>query len=100
MEKSSERDERMLLDADSLIGFRVEATDGHCGHVSHHTAGVGAGHLVVDTGVWIFGSIVKLPLSTIARVEPDPRTVWLTLSKEQLGAEYRRQTDAYYNIES
>ncbi len=39
-----------------LIGYKVEATDGSIGKVDKHSDDVTSSYLVVDTGVWIFGS--------------------------------------------
>ncbi|MCZ0978546.1 PRC-barrel domain-containing protein [Streptomyces diastatochromogenes] len=67
-----------------LIGYEVEATDGGIGKVDEHTDEAGAGYLVVDTGVWIFGKHVLLPASTIRRVDRAEETVHVDRTKEQI----------------
>ncbi|MFF0425360.1 PRC-barrel domain-containing protein [Streptomyces sp. NPDC004520] len=67
-----------------LIGYKVEATDGGIGKVDEHTDEAGAGYLVVDTGVWIFGKHVLLPASTIRRVDRVDETVHVDRTKEQI----------------
>lgn len=67
-----------------LIGFKVEATDGGIGKVDEHTDEAGAGYLVVDTGVWIFGKHVLLPASTVLRVDRDGETVYVNRTKDQI----------------
>ncbi len=70
----------------SLVGYRVEATDGHIGKVHEATDDVGAAYIVVDTGPWIFGRHVVLPAGTITRIVHDDRTVRLGLTKHQINA--------------
>lgn len=67
-----------------LIGYKVEATDGHIGKVDKHSDEVGAAYLVVDTGVWIFGKEVLLPAGTITRIDHDDRKVFVGRTKEQI----------------
>ncbi|WP_329113424.1 PRC-barrel domain-containing protein [Streptomyces sp. NBC_01353] len=67
-----------------LIGFKVEATDGSIGTVDEHTDEAGAGYLVVDTGVWIFGKHVLLPASTIQRIDRANATVHVSRTKDQI----------------
>ena len=51
-----------------LVGYDVEATDGHIGKIDEATYEVGSSYVVVDTGPWIFGSTVMLPAGTISRL--------------------------------
>jgi hypothetical protein len=39
-----------------LAGFEVEATDGRIGKVDKHSYEADSGHLIVDTGTWIFAA--------------------------------------------
>ena len=41
--------------ARDLVGFGLEATDGHIGKVDEATDDLGSSYVVVDTGPWIFG---------------------------------------------
>jgi hypothetical protein len=67
-----------------LIGFDVEATDGHIGKIDEATYDTGASYVVVDTGPWIFGKKVMLPAGTITRVDSDERKVYVDRTKEQI----------------
>ncbi|WP_245194552.1 PRC-barrel domain-containing protein [Kitasatospora phosalacinea] len=67
-----------------LTGYRVEATDGHIGKVDKHTADVGAGYIVVDTGPWIFGREVLLPAGTVTRVDDAEKTVWVNRTQDEV----------------
>lgn len=91
-----------------LVGYRVEATDGHIGKVDEATYDVGTSYLVVDTGPWIFGKRVMLPAGTVERVEVDEQKVHVDLTKDQIknsppldaaatsDTEYRDALDGYY----
>ncbi|MFJ3841332.1 PRC-barrel domain-containing protein [Streptomyces sp. NPDC090054] len=67
-----------------LIGFKVEASDGHIGKVDEHTEDVGSSYIVVDTGPWIFGKEVLLPAGTIVRVDAKEEKILVNLTKDQI----------------
>ncbi|MGW7312050.1 PRC-barrel domain-containing protein [Streptomyces sp. NPDC054865] len=67
-----------------LIGFKVEASDGHIGKVDEHTEDVGASYLVVDTGPWIFGKHVLIPAGTVVRVDVKEEKIHVNLTKDQI----------------
>jgi hypothetical protein len=67
-----------------LAGFSVEATDGGIGKVDEASHEIGSGHLVVDTGPWIFGKKVMIPAAAITRVDEGDRQVWVSLSKDEI----------------
>ncbi|MFI5531812.1 PRC-barrel domain-containing protein [Kitasatospora sp. NPDC051853] len=67
-----------------LVGFKVEATDGHIGKVDRLSEEVGANYLVVDTGPWIFGKHVLLPAGTVARVDFEGEVVHVDRTKEEI----------------
>ncbi|MCY0937567.1 PRC-barrel domain-containing protein [Streptomyces sp. H34-S4] len=67
-----------------LVGFKVEATDGHIGKVDEATEEVGSSYIVVDTGPWIFGKEVLLPAGTVVRVDMDEEKVLVNRTKEQI----------------
>ncbi|MFD9722322.1 PRC-barrel domain-containing protein [Streptomyces sp. NPDC059072] len=71
-------------DTTDLVGFEVEVVDGRIGTVDEETAEVGAAHLVVDTGVWIFGKHVLVPAGTIDRIDVREHKVYVALTKEQV----------------
>jgi len=91
-----------------LVGFDVEATDGHIGKVDEASYDVGSSYLVVDTGPWIFGKKVLLPAGTIENVDVQNRKVFVDRSKDEIKSspkfdpdtfrnpEYREQLGTYY----
>lgn len=68
----------------ALIGFDVEATDGHIGKVDSTTAEADAASLVVDTGFWIFGKKRVIPVGVIARIDAENETVYISMTKGQV----------------
>ncbi|SCL15201.1 hypothetical protein GA0070624_0649 [Micromonospora rhizosphaerae] len=89
-----------------LTGYRVEATDGRIGSVDEASAD--ARYLVVDTGPWIFGRKVLLPVGTVARVDHLDRMVHVDRTRDQVKnspasdpehferPDYRQQVGSYY----
>jgi len=69
-----------------LVGYKVEATDGHIGKVDVASNEVNASYLVVDTGPWIFGKKVMLPAGVVNHVDHDDRKVYVDRSKDQIKA--------------
>jgi len=67
-----------------LSGCSVEALDGSVGKVDESTHEVGSGSLIVDTGPWIFGRKVMLPVSFISRIDEHDRRIWVNLTKDQI----------------
>ena len=67
-----------------LTGFAVEATDGGIGKVDEATNESGSGHLIVDTGPWIFGKKVMLPAGVVERIDPDEKTVFVSATKDEI----------------
>ncbi|MBF9069120.1 PRC-barrel domain-containing protein [Streptacidiphilus fuscans] len=93
----------------NLAGFEVEATDGRIGKVDKHSDEADAGRIAVDTGIWIFGKHVPLPVGTIVKVDPLDRVVYVDRSKDEIknapefdrdrhdgDFEYQQQISAYY----
>jgi hypothetical protein len=91
-----------------LTGYRVEATDGRIGSIDEASKEADAKYLVVDTGPWIFGKKVLLPVGTVARVEHLERVVHVDRTRDQVKdspafdpdnfgrREYREQVGSYY----
>jgi hypothetical protein len=91
-----------------LVGYKVEATDGHIGSVDKASHDVGSSFLVVDTGPWIFGRKVLLPAGTVQTFDHSERKVYVDRTKEQIKnspeydkdtfetTEYREQVGDYY----
>ena len=67
-----------------ILGFHVEATDGHIGKVDRLSEEAAAGYLVVDTGPWIFGRHVLLPAGTVVQVDTEGRKVFVDRTKEEI----------------
>ncbi len=72
------------VSAQNLVGYGVEAEDGSIGKVDEGTYEVGASHLVVDTGPWIFGKKVMLPASVVSNVDHDDEKVYVNRTKDQI----------------
>jgi hypothetical protein len=91
-----------------VTGYKVEATDGRIGSVDETSNEVGSSYLVVDTGPWIFGRKVLLPVGTVQRVDHDERKVYVDRTKDQIKEspeydsdtfgkpDYREQVGRYY----
>ena len=79
-----------------VVGYRVEAVDGHIGSIDEASYEVGSSYLVVDTGPWIFGRKVLLPAGTVQRVDRDERKVYVDRTKDQIkgSPEYDKDTFA------
>ena len=77
----------MLWDTSALKNYRVEASDGGLGTVSdflfEDTSWV-IRWLVVDTGNWLSGRKVLLPLSALGQPDPSPRQFPIKLTKQQV----------------
>ncbi|MER8187753.1 PRC-barrel domain containing protein [Kitasatospora sp. NPDC094015] len=82
-----------------VLGYRVEATDGHVGKVDRHSVYVDERHIVVDTGVWVFGKEISVPVSAVLRVDESARTLWLDLSKAELKKAYHDQMARYFGTD-
>jgi hypothetical protein len=67
-----------------LAGFEVEAVDGGIGKIDRASSEAGAGHVVVDTGPWIFGKKVLLPAGVIREIDLDSEKVFADRSKEDI----------------
>ena len=83
-----------------LVGYDVEATDGHIGKIDESSTESGRRHVVVDTGFWIFGKKRLIPAGTIRQVNHDKEKVFVSLTKDQIKHapdfdESRRNDDEY-----
>lgn len=67
-----------------LVGYKVEATDGHIGKVDEASNEVGAHYIVVDTGPWIFGRKVLIPAGLLTGVDTSEEKIHLSLTKGQI----------------
>jgi hypothetical protein len=67
-----------------LTGFKVEASDGDIGKVDKHSQDVDAAHIVVDTGMWIFGKQVLLPVGTISHIDVAERRIHIDRTQGEI----------------
>ncbi len=66
-------------------GFKVEARDGTVGRVDDSGAAAASrGHLVVDTGFWIFGRKVLIPAAAITSIDLVRERVHVDLTQGEL----------------
>ncbi|MFE1749226.1 PRC-barrel domain-containing protein [Streptomyces anandii] len=77
-----------------LTGFAVVATDGTVGHVDREADPSGMRHLVVDTGVWVFGKSVLVPAGAVAGIDTGERRVTVACSRAEIKAAPRFHTDS------
>jgi hypothetical protein len=78
------RDDAGIGDGSDVIGFRVEAVDGHIGKIDEASTLVGDSYLVVDTGPWIFGKKVLLPAGTVSHIDQVDQKVYVDRTKGQI----------------
>lgn len=69
---------------DEIVGYEVDALDGHIGSVDEASREAGDAHLVVDTGGWIFGKKRLIPAGVVAAIDHDGGRVHLNMTKDQV----------------
>ena len=72
------------LNQEKITGYGVEAIDGSIGRIDDATLEADVGHVVVDTGPWIFGKKVMLPAGIITSVDHDDDKVFVNRTKDQI----------------
>ena len=72
------------LSKQEITGYDVEAIDGSIGKIDDTTLEADSGHLVVDTGPWIFGKKVMLPVGVVKSVDHDNESVFVNRTKDQI----------------
>ncbi|CAL9647560.1 PRC-barrel domain-containing protein [Streptomyces sp. Tu 3180] len=77
-----------------LTGYTVVANDGTIGHVDRQADHYGMRHLVVDTGVWVFGRSVLVPVGLVAGVDVGERRITVSCSRAEVKAAPRFRTDS------
>ena len=82
------------VEGQDLTGFSVVASDGTIGHVDRQAAPGGLAHLVVDTGVWVFGRSVLVPVGVVTRVDTRDRRVTVACTRSEVKAAPRFRTDS------
>jgi hypothetical protein len=75
---------REVESVERLVGYDVEATDGHIGKIDEASAETNRQFLVVDTGFWIFGKKRMIPAGVVTRVDHDNRRVDVSMTKDQI----------------
>jgi hypothetical protein len=83
-----------LVEGQDLTGFSVDASDGTIGLVDRQAAPGGLAHLVVDTGVWIFGRSVLVPVGVVTRVDLEGRRITVACTRSEVKAAPRFRTDS------
>jgi hypothetical protein len=87
----------------NLVGYEVEATDGHIGKIDKATTETSRQYVVVDTGFWIFGKKRLIPAGMATRVDQGTRKVYVSMTKDQIkqAPDYDEamtaDDDAYYD---
>jgi hypothetical protein len=96
------------LTQQEITGYDVEAIDGGIGKIDDETLETDTGHLVVDTGPWIFGRKVMLPVGVIKTVDHVNEKVFVNRTKDEiknapefddsmrLDEKYRTELGTYY----
>ncbi|MEU0848651.1 MULTISPECIES: PRC-barrel domain containing protein [Streptomyces] len=77
-----------------LTGCTVLASDGTVGHVDRQADHFGMRHLVVDTGVWVFGRSVLVPVGMVRGIDTEARTVTVACTRAEIKAAPRFRTDS------
>ncbi|MDT0396156.1 MULTISPECIES: hypothetical protein [Streptomyces] len=77
-----------------LTGYTVVARDGTIGQVDRRADHHGLRHLVVDTGVWVFGRSLVVPVGVVASVEPGERRLTVACTRAEVKAAPRFRTDS------
>ncbi|MEU0743011.1 PRC-barrel domain-containing protein [Streptomyces sp. NPDC006134] len=82
------------VEGQDLTGCTVVAGDGTIGHVDREAAPYGMRHLVVDTGVWVFGRSVLVPVGAVTGIDTEARRITLSCTRAEVKAAPRFRTDS------
>ncbi|MFD4575462.1 PRC-barrel domain containing protein [Streptomyces sp. NPDC058417] len=77
-----------------LTGYGVVASDGTVGHVEREDGHHGMWHLVVDTGVWLFGRSAVVPVGVVEAVDDENRKITLACTGDEVKEAPRFHTDS------
>jgi hypothetical protein len=86
-----------------VVGFDVEATDGHIGKVDEASTETSRHYMVVDTGFWIFGKKRLVPAGVVSQIDYPGRNLFVSMTKDQIkdAPDYdehmRPEDEAYYD---
>jgi hypothetical protein len=78
---------------ESMTGFTVEAPDGAVGAVDRQADDAGRAHLVVDTGMWVFGESVLVPAGIVTSIDPMGETIRVGVTRDEIKNAPRFTTD-------
>ncbi|GGZ00300.1 PRC-barrel domain-containing protein [Streptomyces poonensis] len=76
-----------------LTGYSVEAADGTLGHVDRQADDTGRRHLIVDTGVWVFGKSVLVPAGLVERIDAEAQRITVAPTREEVKSAPLFRTD-------
>ncbi|MFE2583075.1 PRC-barrel domain containing protein [Streptomyces sp. NPDC059378] len=82
------------VEGQDLTGYAVVATDGTVGHVARQADPHGMRHLVVDSGVWLFGRSAVVPAGLVTGVDPRARRISLACTQGAVKAAPRFRIDS------
>lgn len=77
----------------SMAGFTVEAPDGTVGTVDRQSDDAGRAHLVVDTGMWVFGESVLVPAGIVIAIDPCGGAIRVGVTRDEIKNAPRFTTD-------
>jgi hypothetical protein len=77
-------------------GYKVVANDGEIGHIDSFAIAPDEGHIVVDTGGWLFGRMSLIPAAAVRVVNDESQTVQVDLTKQQIKDAPEFDTSAGY----
>jgi len=72
------------LTQSEVLGYDVVAIDGSIGKIDDTTLDADSGHVVVDTGPWIFGKKVMLPAGVITSADHAGEKVFVNRTKDEI----------------
>ena len=99
------------LNKQRIVGYEVESIDGSIGKVDDASFETDTGHIVVDTGPWIFGKKVMLPVGVLRSVDHGNEKVFVNRTKDEIknspefddtlirDESYRAKLGSYYGPE-
>jgi len=73
-----------VTEPSNVVGYDVEATDGHIGKIDQATNETSRASLVVDTGFWIFGKKRLIPAGVVNQVDHRDRKAYVAMTKDQI----------------
>ncbi|MDQ0681610.1 MULTISPECIES: PRC-barrel domain containing protein [Streptomyces] len=77
-----------------LTGYAVTTADGTLGHVEREADPHGMRHLVVDTGVWLFGRSAVVPVGVVSGVDAEAGQISLACTGDEVKEAPRFHTDS------